>query len=91
MQNIVNMIKRKYLIGSQDVRWLNDRSILFYEDDGTIKKQTEEEFINDYIDFLTDLLEQNKHDNDFKTCLKILDDLKQLYYGLEICKITKRI
>lgn len=91
MQNIINMIKGKYLIGSQDVRWLHDRSILFTEDDGIIQKQTEEEFINDYIDFLTDLLEQNKQDNDFKTCLKILDDLKQLYHGLEICKITKRI
>lgn len=87
MLNIINMIKDKYLIGAQNIQLLDNGNILFTEYDGKQYQQSKEEFINDYIDFLTDLLNQNRQENYFNYCINILGDLKILYDGLIIASI----
>lgn len=89
MENIINIIEEKYLIGDQNIKLLDNGNILFTEEDGTQYEQNKKEFINDYIDFLTDLLNQNKKDNYFKCCINILEDLKVLYDGLIILSVIK--
>lgn len=90
MQKIIDMIKEKYLIGCQEIELLENGAILFKEDDGTIQLQTKRECINDYIDFLSDLLEQNRQMKEITHCIDLLDDLKQLYYGLEILNLINK-
>lgn len=89
MENIINMIKDRYLIGCQNIKWLENGNILFIEDDGRQYEQSKKDFINNSIDLLTDLLNQNKRDNNFKNCIDILIDLKTLYEGLTILSILR--
>lgn len=89
MKNILNVIKEKYLIGCQSVELLENGNILFIEDDGGKQEQTKKEFINDYIDFLTDLLNQKREDKEYTHCMDILDDLKALYDGLAIISMIQ--
>ena len=89
MENIINMIKDRYLIGCQSIKWLENGNILFIEDDGRQYEQSKKDFINNSIDLLTDLLNQNKRDNNFKNCIDILIDLKTLYEGLTILSILR--
>ena len=82
MDKIIKMIENKYLIGSEQVARLDNGNILFTQDDGSVYEQTKREFINDYIDLLTDLLNQNREDNYISHCIYLCEDLKMLYEGL---------
>lgn len=82
MQNIINLIKEKYLIGEQQVELLENGNILFIDEEGKQEEQTQIDFINDYIDFLEDLYEFNRQEKEYQYCINILQDMKMLYDAL---------
>ena len=87
MYKVIDIIKEKYLIGSQGVEILPDGNILFTEDDGVETTLSKMEFLKDYIDFLTDLLNFNNSICEYSICMEILKDLNLLYDAIDCLKV----
>ena len=87
MENIIKLIRNHYLIGNQEIKLLNNGKIEFTADDGEVTILNKKDFINEYIDFLTDLLNDNRECNFYQSCINILNDLKILYDGLIIVNL----
>ena len=90
MNEIIDVVKKYYLIGEENVELLENGNILFTEDDGTIKEQSKEEFIRYYIELVNDLFNQHRDEMQIKVCINMLNDLKLLYEGLEILSFIKQ-
>ena len=87
MNEIIEIISNHYLIGEESLILLEDGNIEFTDNDSNISILSKKELINDYIDFLTDLLKDNRQSNDYNVCLSIIEHLKILYKGLIIVSL----